>query len=70
MRTFTLAVTRKRGEVSSEDLNAFYEAGYERRHVLEVILILSQKVMSNYVNHIAETPVDEPFKKFAWEKAK
>lgn len=70
LRTFTLAVTRKRGEVSSEDLNAFYEAGYERRHVLEVILILSQKVMSNYVNHIAETPVDEPFKKFAWEKTK
>jgi len=70
LRTFTLAVTRKRGEVNSEDLNAFYEAGYERRHVLEVILVLSQKVMSNYVNHIADTPVDEPFQKFAWEKAK
>ncbi|MFP3373390.1 carboxymuconolactone decarboxylase family protein, partial [Pseudomonas sp. SIMBA_068] len=26
---------------------------------------LSQKVMSNYTNHIANTPVDEPFKKFA-----
>ncbi len=70
LRTFTLAVTRKRGEVNSEDLNAFYQAGYERRHVLEVILVLSQKVMSNYINHIADTPIDEPFKKFAWEKAK
>lgn len=70
LRTFTLAVVRKRGEVNSEDLNAFYEAGYERSHVLEVILVLSQKVMSNYINHIAETPVDEPFQKFAWEKAK
>ncbi|WP_372981718.1 carboxymuconolactone decarboxylase family protein [Marinobacter sediminum] len=70
LRTFTLAVVRKRGEVSSEDLNAFYEAGYQRSHVLEVILVLSQKVMSNYINHIAETPVDEPFQKFAWKKAK
>lgn len=70
LRTFTLAVVRKRGEVSSEDLSAFYEAGYERSHVLEVILVLSQKVMSNYINHIAETPVDEPFQKFAWKKAK
>jgi len=70
LRTFTLAVVRKRGEVNSEDLNAFYEAGYERSHVLEVILVLSQKVMSNYINHIAETPVDEPFQKFAWKKAK
>jgi len=24
--------------------------------------------MSNYINHIAETPVDEPFKKFEWTK--
>ena len=70
LRTFTLAVVRKRGEVNSEDLNAFYEAGYQRSHVLEVILVLSQKVMSNYINHIAETPVDEPFQKFAWKKAK
>lgn len=38
--------------------------------MLEVILVLSQKVMSNYINHIAETPVDEPFQKFAWKKAK
>ncbi len=70
LRTFTLAVVRKRGEVNSEDLKAFYEAGYQRSHVLEVILVLSQKVMSNYINHIAETPVDEPFQKFAWKKAK
>lgn len=69
LRTFTLAVTRKRGNVSREDLDAFYQAGYSHRQVLEVILVLSQKVMSNYINHIAETPVDEPFQKFAWKKA-
>ncbi|ADP99596.1 hypothetical protein HP15_3832 [Marinobacter adhaerens HP15] len=68
LRTFTLAVMRKHGNVSKEDLVAFYEAGYQHRQVLEVILVLSQKVMSNYVNHIAETPVDEPFKKFEWQK--
>lgn len=68
LRTFTLAMVRKRGELNSEDLNAFYEAGYEQRHVLEVILGLAQKVMSNYTNHIAQTPVDEPFKKFEWKK--
>ena len=69
LRTFTLAVMNKHGNVSKEELNAFYRAGYEHRQVLEVILVLSQKVMSNYINHIAETPVDEPFKKFEWKKA-
>jgi alkylhydroperoxidase family enzyme len=59
---------RKDGNVSKEDLNAFYKAGYNHRQVLEVILVLSQKTLSNYINHIAETPVDEPFKKFEWHK--
>ena len=68
LRTFTLAVVRKRGYVNDEDLSAFYDAGYGQRQELEVILGLSQKVMSNYVNHIAETPVDEPFKALAWKK--
>lgn len=68
LRTFTLAVVRKRGEVNREDLDAFYGAGYRHRQVLEVVLVVSQKVMSNYINHIAETPLDEPFKKFEWHK--
>ncbi|MBS3804166.1 MAG: carboxymuconolactone decarboxylase family protein [Oleiphilaceae bacterium] len=68
LRNFTLAVVRDRGEVSKSELNAFYEAGYTHRQVLEVILVVSQKVMSNYINHIAKTPVDEPFKKFEWHK--
>jgi alkylhydroperoxidase family enzyme len=68
LRTFTLAVMNKHGNVSRQDLDAFYSAGYRNRQVLEVILVLSQKTMSNYINHIAETPVDEPFRKFAWNK--
>ena len=33
-------------------------------HLLEIILGVSQKVMSNYVNHLAQTPVDAAFNKF------
>ncbi|MDR5592056.1 carboxymuconolactone decarboxylase family protein [Christiangramia sp. SM2212] len=69
LHEFTLKVVQNRGHVTSEDLNTFYAAGYEERHVLEVILGLSQKVISNYTNHIANTPVDAPFQKFAWEPA-
>lgn len=67
LHDFTLKVVRYRGSVTQEDLNDFYEAGYEERQVLEVILGLSQKVISNYTNHIANTPVDAPFQKFAWK---
>lgn len=68
LRTMTLTIVRNRGNVTQEDLDAFYAAGYGEQQVLEIILGLSQKVISNYTNHIAHTPVDEPFKKFEWSK--
>lgn len=70
LRTFTLAVVRQRGEVDEKEVQRFLDAGFNRRHVLEVVLALSQKVMSNYTNHLAETPVDKPFQKYEWHKAK
>lgn len=67
LRSFTLTMVRERGNVDDASLQAFYDAGCEQRHVLDVILGLAQKVMSNYTNHIATTPVDAPMQKFAWE---
>lgn len=67
LRTMTLTIVKNRGHVTQDDLNAFYAAGYGEQHVLEIILGLSQKVISNYTNHIANTPVDAPFQQFAWK---
>jgi len=64
----TLIIVRNRGHVTDEELAAFYAAGYGERQVLEIILGLSQKLISNYTNHIGNTPVDAPFKAFTWEK--
>ncbi|KFX68315.1 carboxymuconolactone decarboxylase [Pseudomonas taeanensis MS-3] len=68
LRDFTLAMVRQRGELEPKQVQDFYAAGYSQQNVLEVILGLSQKVMSNYTNHIAQTPIDEAFKQFAWTK--
>ncbi len=68
LRAFTLALVRERGHVSDEATQAFLDAGFTKRNILEVILGYSQKVMSNYTNHLANTPVDKAFEKFAWEK--
>lgn len=64
----TLSIVRNRGRISEQEIKAFYSAGYGEQQLLEIILGLSQKVISNYTNHIAETPVDKPFAKFTWEK--
>ncbi|MDB1125579.1 carboxymuconolactone decarboxylase family protein [Vibrio algarum] len=68
LHDFTLNIVRNRGEVSEAELDDFYAAGYGQQQVLEIILGLSQKVISNYTNHVARTPVDTMFEQFAWEK--
>lgn len=68
LHDFTLAMVRGRGNVPAEQMNTFFAAGYGQKQVLEVILGLSQKVISNYVNHVADTPVDPMFKEFSWTK--
>lgn len=68
LQDMTFSVVRNRGNVSEEDVTAFFAAGYAQRQLLEIILGVSQKVISNYVNHIANTPVDKPFQKFSWDK--
>ena len=67
LKQTVLAVTRGRGHIENAQLEAFYAAGYEHQQLLEIILILAQKVMSNYTNHVANTPVDKPFEMFAWQ---
>ncbi|MEM7497961.1 MAG: carboxymuconolactone decarboxylase family protein [Pseudomonadota bacterium] len=69
LRTFSPKLLRERGRVTAADVEAFRAAGYGDAHVLDVVLILAQKVMSNYVNHIFDTPVDAPFQKNAWDPA-
>jgi alkylhydroperoxidase family enzyme len=69
LRNFTLAVVRDRGNVDSSAVATFLEAGFTERQILEVVLGTAQKVMSNYTNHLANTPIDKPFQKFEWHKA-
>lgn len=69
LRTFTLDVIRNRGNVNETAVQAFLDAGFSKRQILEVILGLAQKIMSNYTNHLANTPVDKPFQQFAWNKS-
>lgn len=66
LRQFTKAMTVKRGFVDEAEIDAFLDAGFTKRNVFDVILGLSHKVISNYTNHVAETPVDAPFAKFGW----
>ncbi|MCE0495197.1 carboxymuconolactone decarboxylase family protein [Vibrio salinus] len=55
---FARVLTEKRGWLDEQDLRAFFEAGFEQKHVFEVILIAAIKTLSNYSNHLTKPEVN------------
>jgi AhpD family alkylhydroperoxidase len=56
LRVFVEGVVRERGFVGDHAVDAFMAAGYTKANVIEVMLFIATKTISNYVNHIAHTP--------------
>lgn len=63
---FTRSMVVSRGNPSPDELQHFLAAGYGERTVLEIILAIAVKTISNYSNHVFHTEVDEKFQDFAW----
>jgi len=61
LHLFTKAVMKRMGRADAHDIEAFMAAGYLHTHVLEVVMNISAAIMTNYVNHIARTPLDKHF---------
>jgi alkylhydroperoxidase family enzyme len=70
LRRFTSKVVTQRGWVSEADIGAFLAAGYSKANVLEVILGVAVKVISNYTNHVAHTPTDAFMQATQWTHPK
>lgn len=57
----TREVVQERGWVSDDKAQAFLKAGFNESQLLSIILAVGIKTLSNYTNHIAQTPVDDAF---------
>ena len=68
LRDFTLLLLRNHGHASDSEISKFLSAGFNHQNVLEVVLGLAQKTISNYVNHLARMPLDKQYKHCAWKK--
>ena len=67
LRQFAAKVTRDRGVVSEADVAAFKAAGYSNRAMLDVLVLAATKLISNYTNHLAQTPLDAFMKGAEWK---
>jgi hypothetical protein len=48
------------------DVEAFLASGYSEQQILEIVLAIAVKTLSNYANHLFHTPVDSLFASRAW----
>ena len=69
LRAFTTAMVEKRGWVTAAEVDNFLAAGFTKANVLDVVLAVSFKTLSNYTNHVAATPLDTAFAATEWQPA-
>ncbi|MEM7010480.1 MAG: carboxymuconolactone decarboxylase family protein [Verrucomicrobiota bacterium] len=67
LRSFTRSLIEHRGHPPKESLGQFLAAGYTSAQAMEVVLGLAVKLISNYTNGIAETPLDKEVESLAWK---
>ncbi|BBN81265.1 hypothetical protein PA25_12500 [Pseudoalteromonas sp. A25] len=65
LRSTTKAIVTSQGKLSQQQLNRFFQAGYTNQQLLEILLGVAQKTLSNYTNHFADTPLDDQFIPYA-----
>lgn len=66
LHDFTRTMVAKRGLPGKAEVEAFLAAGYSERQILEIVLAIAVKTLSNYANHLFHTPTDEAFAGRAW----
>jgi len=53
-------ITQTKGHPGQERINEFFRAGYGQQALVELVGMIAFKTFSNYLNHIADTPIDFP----------
>jgi len=57
---FTASAVENRGRASEESKKAFFDAGYTEENLIDVIIIVGDKIISNYLHNLTEFPIDFP----------
>jgi AhpD family alkylhydroperoxidase len=61
LREFAVALAERAGHLEDELLQRFLAVGYNRRQALEVSVAVGFKSIQNFVNNLADTPIDPIF---------
>ncbi len=63
LRTITqlaAAIQKNHGRPSQDLLDAFFELGYDQAALVDLVALVADKVLVNYVHNITQVPIDFP----------
>jgi alkylhydroperoxidase family enzyme len=67
LSTLAKSLVEKRGHLSDQELDSFIADGFTKEQVLEVIAIVAASTITNYAGTIANPPLEDPFRQYAWQ---
>lgn len=57
---FTAAVVINRGKATAESIAAFFSAGYTEANMIDVVIVIGDKIISNYIHNLTDLEIDFP----------
>lgn len=57
---FTASAVENRGRATEESKNAFFAAGYNEANMIDVVIVVGDKIISNYLHNLTEFEIDFP----------
>jgi len=65
LSTFTRRLLQSRGRPVEAEVKEFLKAGFKEEQILEVVLAIAVKTISNYANHLFNTKIDSAFESYS-----
>ncbi len=53
-------ITENRGNTDAAVLESFFNAGWTKENLIDTIVLVGDKTISNFINNTADTPIDFP----------
>ncbi len=57
---FTASAVENRGRATEETKEAFFSAGYDETNMIDVIIVVGDKIISNYLHNLTDFEIDFP----------
>jgi uncharacterized peroxidase-related enzyme len=60
LASFTASVVENRGRATEKSKEAFFEAGYTEPNMIDVLIAIGDKTISNYLHNLTDLKIDWP----------